>query len=592
MTLQPAGMNSHRKHSSTCALLTGTGPAWALVLLCAPAPGAAEVVFSGIDGRLEANVRALSPLATTSCDSARWRVDRLFRDADKKIVEALRALGYYEPVIDKTLRWDPDCWHAEFRIDPGQPVRLREVNIEFQGEAARDRVFLNRLPAERPQTGQVLDHGQYSTFKESVLRAAINTGFFDADFEHNQVLVDKQARSADLELRLSSGPKYRFGELTFSQGVLQDGLLRRYTDIEPGDPYSSKAINDLYEALNGSRYFSSVAIQTDPVNADAKTVPVNVQLTPAKRRSYAFGGGFSTDLGPYGRIGYLDRRINDRGHQFESNLFGSEVTTEIDGAYRIPRKDPRHDWFSIVGGYQHENTDTSEHDTYKLGVLRTKRLGSEWLQSRYLDYQFENFKVADQDSDSQLVIIGTSFEKVRGRSLSRATNGYRLSFNIRGASDSLGSDTSFLQIRTRAKWVRAFTEKSRLLARVSLSGTAKDELEDLPASVRFFAGGDQSVRGYEYESLGPVDDEGEVIGGSHQIDASLEIDYFLRNKWAIAAFVDTGDAFNDTDIELSTGVGIGIRWYSPVGPIRLDFAHPLDNPDEDFRIHISLGPDL
>jgi translocation and assembly module TamA len=100
------------------------------------------------------------------------------------------------------------------------------------------------------------------------------------------------------------------------------------------------------------------------------------------------------------------------------------------------------------------------------------------------------------------------------------------------------------------------------------------------------------VRGYEFESLGPTNADGEVIGGSHLFDASLEVDYLFKAQWAIAAFADIGNAFNNTDFNLKTGVGIGVRWYSPVGPIRFDVAHPLDNPDENFRIHIGLGPDL
>ena len=110
--------------------------------------------------------------------------------------------------------------------------------------------------------------------------------------------------------------------------------------------------------------------------------------------------------------------------------------------------------------------------------------------------------------------------------------------------------------------------------------------------MRFFAGGDNSVRGYGFEDIGPLNDDGDVIGGSYRIDGSIEIDWLFREQWALALFVDSGDAFNNTELDLKTGAGFGLRWYSPVGPIRLDFAHPFDDPDKDFRIHISLGPDL
>ena len=564
----------------------------AMLTLSAFTGAEADVTFAGLDDRLETNVRALTPLATTSCDSARWRVERLYRDADKNITGALQALGYYEPTISKSLSWDEACWHASFEIQVGEPVRLRNVDIEVGGAAATDESFLSRIVTSRPASGDVLDHGRYSDFKSSMMRAAINTGYFDADYERSQVTVHRESRAADLVMQFQGGPKYHFDSVTFTEGILRNKLLQGYTDIKVGDPYSAKAINDLYEALNGSSYFASVSISTEPVDSSTKTVPVNVNLTPAKRRVYSLGGGFATDTGPNGRVGFANRRLNDKGHQFDSRLFVSPVKSEINASYRWPRKDPRREWFSVVTGFQHEETDTSEHDTFKIGFLRSRNVGKSWLETRYVDYASENFIVGDQDTSSQLVVLGTNWETAKGRALSRTTSGYRFSFDVRGASDSLGSDTSFVQLRTKTKWIGSLGAKTRVLARANLGMTFKDEFSELPASVRFFAGGDQSVRGYEFESLGPVDLNGDVIGGSNLIDASLEIDRKFKDNWAIAAFVDTGSAFDDTDFEFSTGIGVGVRWYSPVGPIRFDIAHPLDNPDENFRIHISLGPDL
>lgn len=564
-----------------------------LLLLLLPFDGPrADVVFAGLNDRQEQNVRALLPLASADCDSARWRVERLYRDADKAIHEALRALGYYDAMIAKSLQWERRCWQAEFDVQVGAPVRFRQVNIDVTGAAASDPVFQNRIATGRPVTGDAFDHSKYSSYKSTVLKAASNTGYFDADLSTSKVVVDKAVAAADLQMQIDSGDKYKFGAVNFSEGILHDYVLQGYTDIRPGDPYLAQSITDLYEALNGSSYFSSVSIKTDPLDTENKIVPVTVELIPAKRRVYSAGGGFSTDTGPHGRLGYTDRRINQKGHQFDSKLFASEVLSELNASYRWPKRDPRREWFSIVTGFQHEKTDTSEQDSFKLGFLRSKTLGKNWLQTRYVDYAYEDYTVGDQSSISELIILGTNWETAVGRALSRATRGYRLSLDLRGASDSLGSDTTFMQVRAKAKLVRSLSEKVRVLARTGIGVTVKDDFEDLPASVRFFAGGDNSVRGYGFEEIGPLNADGDVIGGSYRIDGSVEIDWLFRDQWALALFVDAGDAFNNTDVDLKTGAGFGLRWYSPVGPIRLDFAHPFDDPDKDLRVHISLGPDL
>ena len=560
-------------------------------LACLPSVMHAETVFTGLDEAQEANARALVPLATTDCEANRWRVERLFRDADSDLRDALKALGYYDITIEKNLTWGDECWQAEFSVVLGEPVRYRSIDLQIDGEPF-DAEENSILATVRPNVGDVLHHGDYEQFKSTVMQQMSALGYFDAEFARKEIVVEPGSQSADLYLYLDRGPRYRFGNLSFSDGILRDNLLRSYADIEEGDFYDAREISDLYESLNSSGYFSTVSIRTDPIDEAEKIAPVDVILSPGIRRNYHVGAGFSTDTGPQGRLGYVNRRRNDRGHQFEARAFVSDTNSETTASYRWPVRNPRTDWASIAGGVQHEDTDTSENDTFKIGYFRTRSISENWIWTRYVDYSYESFRIADQDDNSQLVIFGVNFESAIGREISRSTSGRRINFDIRGASDALGSDTSFLQLKINAKWLWSLSDRYRMILRGRLGSTIKDDLQELPVSARFFTGGDRSVRGYDFESLGPVDMAGNVIGGSHVVEASIELDRMLTDKWSIAAFADTGSAFNDSNPEFSSGVGLGIRWYSPVGPVRLDFAHPLDDPDRDFRLHVVLGPDL
>ena len=140
---------------------------------------------------------------------------------------------------------------------------------------------------------------------------------------------------------------------------------------------------------------------------------------------------------------------------------------------------------------------------------------------------------------------------------------------------------------------RVGAEVRGMLGRIGGGATATDTFDKIPPSLRFFAGGDQSVRGYSYESLSPENDDGELLGGQHMLTASAEYQRRVTGNWWGATFVDTGNAFNAWwPEELKTGAGVGIRWISPVGPVRFDIAHPFDNEEDAWRLHFAIGPEF
>jgi translocation and assembly module TamA len=562
------------------------------IITIVPDGADARVTYTGLSADLEKNARALMAIASAPCDAPKWRVERLYRDADVQLRNALEALGSYRYELIKGLSFnDVDCWQADFNVTLGEPVRLRNVSINIDGQASTD-AGISTQSELSPKAGEVLNHGRYETYKTTLISRLSARGYFDAELSESRVTVDEDLLNADIVVRIESGSRYHFGGVSFSQPILTPELLAGYVKFKKGDPYDAREISKLHEQLNGSGYFGSVSVRAEPMAESGLEIPVNVSISPGKRRVFTAGAGYATDTGLQGRLGYTNRRRNERGHQLDVRLLLSSVDSEITADYRWPRNRPDTAWIDLYGGFLRKRTDTSESDKQTLGARITHNRSENWLENPYVELTREEFEVGEQLDITRLLTPGIKWETTIGRTLRREFSGHRVSIDIRGAHDSLLSDTTFLQASVSAKWITTLGSTTRLLVRADVGATVKESLDELPATVRFFAGGDTSVRGYDFETIGPVDDEGSVIGGSHQVVLSLEADWEVRDKWAVAVFVDSGSAFNGKDIDMSTSIGLGLRWYSPVGPIRIDIAHPLDDPENDYRFHITLGPDL
>lgn len=548
----------------------------------------ADVRLVGVDGALAANVLAYLTLDQEACDAPSWRVEQQYTAAPGRIGSALEALGYYEANVESDLESDADCWHATFTIDPGEPVRIRTLDVQTQGDA----VFALATAQSSLHEGAVLDQGAYEALKRRWSDLAIERGYRDATFTASRVDVYPDEHAADVTLHFDAGERYRFGEIRFDQNVLSDRLVRAYLPFKAGDPYDNRLLTTLYIALTDSGYFDTIDIRQEAANHETRDVPIDIVLTPAKRRLITYGIGFSTDTGPRVRLGRNNRRFNDRGHQFGVNAQLSPVISEITATYRFPHGDPRTEWINFDVGLKKESTDTSKSDSLEFGARRVVERPRDWTRTQKLSLLIEDFDVADQSGRSKLLMSGISWTRTRADNALRPHRGYRLDFETRGASDAVVSDTSFLQTIAAGKWVWSLPKMGRVLVRGRVGATAVQDFEELPPSVRFFAGGDNSVRGYDFESLGPEDEHGEVVGGSSVVVASFEYEHPLHDRWSLAFFVDSGNAFNGSDFTPKTGAGLGGRWQSPLGPIRVDLAHPFDDPSTSWRLHISLGPDL
>lgn len=553
-----------------------------------------RVEVHGLSGELAKNVRlflsveqqAKHPLLTES------RLRRLHIKAEQEIRKSLQPFGFYQPQIQSQLvHRDEGSWQAKYTVDAGVPIRIGMFDLRISGAMKDDEEFLKfqkKLPLAR---GEVFNHGKYEAIKSKIAAIASERGYFNAFFSQHRVEVDLKAYDVRVFLHYESGIRFNFGEVVLEQDVLDAPLLQRYIPFETGSPYNFAELVELQQALNDSDYFNRVEVAPGDLQQQLGQVPIIVKLTPRKKHRFGFGLGYGTDTGARARATWEVPRINRKGHRFDSELRVSQIGFSLSTQYLVPVLNPRTDQISYKAAVINEYTATSESSLRTLGVGVNHGRGP-WRESLTLDFQQEDYQIADVSDLSYLLIPGVSWRRVWGDKQINTRDGVRFSLGLRGASQRLLSDSDFAQLRSDIKAITSLGEKNRVIMRGTVGSSITGEFEQLPSSVRFFAGGAQSVRGFGYQHLGPKDENDKVIGGKHLMVGSIEFERRFAGKWGAAVFYDLGNAIDRFDDKLEQGAGIGIRWQSPVGPIRLDVASAIRREGYPIRLHINVGPDL
>jgi translocation and assembly module TamA len=445
--------------------------------------------------------------------------------------------------------------------------------------------------------GAPLLHGAYEAGKQALLDYAAAHGYLDAELVTHQIRIDLGAYTARVRVHFATGPQYRFGEVTFDEGLLDESLLRGFVPFERGEPFDLGKLLELQDGLSASPYFRRVEVIPQEGRAEGLEVPVHVVLVPARRQRWAFGLGYGPDTGARGTVALDVRRVNRRGHRAEIDTKLSEVESRLEGTFIVPKRAARTDFTRYSVGYSELDSDTTQQRTALVSAGLDRARGS-WREHFALAWQQEDFTVGPDRGTSELLMPQASWGRKVADDVLYTLDGNEVRFQFRAASEDLLSTATFVQGIAEAKYVRLLWGPVRGIGRASAGYTETEEFRELPGSIRFYAGGDQSVRGYGYQELTPRTAEGLPIGGRALFTASLELDALLfefRNfgRFGVAAFYDTGNAMRDFELgDLRSGVGAGIRWLSPVGLVRVDAAMALDLPGTPIRFHFTLGPDL
>ena len=636
-------------------LLAPIGLFLLLVMPTSPLMAAAVLTeVRGVDGAMRDNVRASLSLvqAEDLPEISVWRIRQMAEAAADEIQQALQPFGYYRVNVSVRLE-EPteatDHWHALIEIEPGEPVRVGVLNVQVDGQADElGELFDWQRNWPLPE-GSVLRHRIYEQSLREMDFLAEAYGFYQGRFVSRRIEVDPARNQAEIDVRYDAGTRYRIGQIDFSGAGFSDRLMQRMTIVQPGQLFHTRDIDRQREVLARSGYFEQINIERTRDDENHE-VDLSYQLVKRPPNTYRVLAGFGTDTGARLQLGWTRHYLSDRGDRLDMRFGAQQTDSEF--IFRTQYEHPfgrrpmnffnselflrrERERFS----FQDQNRIESVFDSFsgtreqaQLTVGRNREYdlgknGFEPLQERlfvtYLNERFDAFSEqslnAEQtvlleqnrglrdflDVDTNTLALGGEWTLLRLEGENFATSGHFFQARVLAASETLGSDVSFLQGYLSGRWHWLFHPRHKLLVRGEVGYTEADttqfnlaiagdsrqldfEITDLPELFRFQAGGDRSVRGYAFEELSTNRN-----GANHILVGSVEYEFNFYRDFSVAAFYDIGNAFNDfADPELKRGVGLGLRWYTLIGPVQLDIANALDEEGNAFRIHFTIGTRL
>ncbi|QIM69679.1 hypothetical protein A4G13_09865 [Basfia succiniciproducens] len=567
------------------------------LLISSPAiaESAVELKVEGIaNEKLRENVQLyLATLDKEDADGSERYQNKVKENIDK----ALRVYGYYGSTVafnQQPRSNAPDLLIA--RVDIGKPTLIEDTDIVITGDALHDEYF-KRLEKKVPAKGTVLDHETYEDYKTELQKLAVQRGYFDADFPVHQLQVMPSTRQAWWRMDFNSGSRYRYGEISFEHSQIREDYLRNMLEIKSGDEYLINDVSNMTNNFSSSGWFQSVLVRPE-LHEDSKTIDLHLLMYPKKKNAMEVGLGYSSDVGARAQIGWTRPWINNRGHSLHSDLYVSSPKQTFEITYKMPLlKNPMRYYYEFSTGI--ENEDDTKTDTKSLAAtfaaLRYWNNATGWQYSLGTKIRYDEFTQADQEHKTFLLYPTTSVSR------SRISGGlFPIRADTVSATVDLGrklwlSDVDFFRVRANAGWIKTFAPNHRFLTRGEIGYLHTNELERIPPALRFFAGGDRSVRGYGYKKISPRNSKGKLIGASRLATGTVEYQYQFVPNWWLATFADAGLAANSySTSELRYGAGMGIRWASPVGAIKFDIATPIRDKDDskNIQFYIGLGTEL
>lgn len=519
------------------------------------------------------------------------------------IDKALAPYGYYN---SETQVYEQD---DELIIDValGTPLVVANVTAEIIGEGRDDKAFREKFNALSIKEGDVLVQPTYESFKSDMFNYALSHGFFDFTWQAARLDLVRESREANVLLIAQSGPQYYFGEVELKGDTRAEAIINRLKPFKTGDKYSSAMLTEFNRRLNQTGYFARVIARPLVSRAgQAHQVPVEVRLQHLSRDIFNVGGGADTDTKGRIRARWERPWVNTRGHSMAAELYLSQPEQSASFDYRIPMQDVNNDYASIESSYEFDdnsNTDTQSETLSVSGHRYWSEVDSHWRQNVSLTYTREIFSIGKVPSQStRLLMPGYAVSYTDSDNQLDISEGQYYLVSVQAGHDSVVSDISLFKANARTKWITTFQGVHRFMIRSEIGAIMTNDFDQVPASIRYFAGGDQSVRGFAYETLSPrvlvaaesadEEDTYNLTGGKYLATASVEYAYPVSTNWRAAVFADIGTATNDFSESPATGIGIGAHWLTMIGPVRFYIARGNSDFESTWRFHFTLGPEL
>ncbi len=562
------------------------------------------VSITGVEGEL-LDLMERSSLLQELIDRPPPTLGGVLRRAEtdqERFGRVLRSRGYYDGEVHFDLDPGPETVAVTFRVEPRDAFVLDHYAIQFvDSENPPDAPTLESLGIELGMRAEAAPIVAASNRLIDTLQDDARPFAREAD---RQAVVDFQTQSMSVDVFVDAGPRAGFGPVTFS-GLerTKEDYVRQWVHWSPGDPFRQSDLDDLQRDLAGTGLFTAVGVERAGELDTEGNVPVRVEVVPSAQRSVGGSIGYATDRGATGRIFWEHRNLLGRDEDLRIALSGDFLQQAA--SVRFNRPNFRRLGRALFARTEFQRSDTDAFSGYE-GLVAA---GLSWtLSERWsasvgggLEYSSleDNLEAADGRTKAVLGSIPVTFSYRNVDSELDPTSGYRTDLLLTpffGRSNSQPVAFHATEVDGAAYYPVDSERRFVLAGRARIGSIVGTDLVNIPPNRRFYAGGGGSIRGYEFQKVGPLDPSGDPIGGRSRIEVSAEVRVRVWGQVGVVPFIAGGQVYESVYPDFSDTFqwagGLGLRYHTAVGPLRLDVAFPINRRegiDDTFQFYVSLG---